>query len=172
MSEPDDLNAQIAQRLFGWTWGRCHAQCPYAQEGWHTADGGHVWRLPASTTNPAATALVWQWLETGPWLCDICFPYHYDGKIKPRHVRCEIAYRTGRKGTLHGCAKGIGATWHEALCRAALALAEALEVPGSGSLVPGSQPETSNQRPATRDQRPRRRGRGGDERGEPSGRAG
>ena len=60
-------------------------------------------------------------------MCEICFPYHYDGKITPRHVRCEIVYRTGRKGTVSGCAKGAGATWPAALCRAALALAAALE---------------------------------------------
>lgn len=93
----NDLDTQIAQRLFGWT----YAAMSYA-------------------TDPAGTALVWQWLEThGPLLHGVHVTYAHDGEEGP-YLRCMIAY--GRKDC-----SGYGATWPEALCRAALALAEALE---------------------------------------------
>ena len=116
MTDPWDLNAQMAQRLFGWTWGRCSARCWYAQDGFHTADGAHVWHLPAYTTDPAATALVWQWVETrGAPMHRILMDY-LDGEA----ILCTI--QMGRHDV-----EAEGATWPEALCRAALAMADALE---------------------------------------------
>jgi hypothetical protein len=115
MSEREGLDAQIAQRLFGWTWGRCSPRCWYTQDGFHTADGAHVWRLPAYSTDPTATAQVWQWVEQqAGGLLWIEFQYR-DGFVAcyPMSARHE--------------ATGAGATWPEALCRAALAVAEGLD---------------------------------------------
>lgn len=117
MSERDDLHAQIAQQLFGFT----------VQPGvhgltlWHDAAGTLHHAIPAYTTDPAATALVWQWVERrcGPLLHGVHVTYAHDGEEGP-FCRCMIVY--GRQD-----ASGTGATWPEALCRAALALAEALE---------------------------------------------
>ena len=115
-TQPQDLDAQIAQRLFGWepnlygVWGKPLGANRYAIEA----------HLPAYTTDPAATALVWQWLEAhGPLLHGVHVTYTYDGEEGP-YLRCMIVY--GRQDC-----SGTGATWPEALCRAALALAEALK---------------------------------------------
>ena len=56
MSAHDDLNAQIAQRLFGFEWDE-GLSCWLAPEPIVYAEG-----VPAYTTDPAATALVWDWL--------------------------------------------------------------------------------------------------------------
>ena len=110
-----DLNAQIAPRLFGWTLGRCRETCPYAQEGFHTADGAHAWRLPAYSTDPAATALVWQWVEQQRGLQDWTITFDYwAGKVS-----CRLSRYNGVDTLAHE----DGASWPEALCRAALALA-------------------------------------------------
>lgn len=93
----DDLNAQIAQRLFGW-----EPKGP----------------LPAYTTDPAATARVWQWLERrGAPLDLVQFEYQ---AMEEDGICCTL--QCGR-----GDVEGYGTTWPEALCRAALAVAEALE---------------------------------------------
>jgi hypothetical protein len=112
----ETLEGQIAQRLFGWTWGRCSERCPYAHEGYHTAEGAHVWRLPAYTTDPAATARVWQWVETRG-MPILRIQVDYDAVLG---IECIV--QCGRLEV-----DGWGATWPEALCRAALALAERME---------------------------------------------
>jgi hypothetical protein len=92
MSEKADLHAQIAQRLFGWTYP-----------------------ARAYTTDPAATAQVWQWLETRALpLQGVQFEYRAAG------MHCFLLYADIE------IVWADGATWPEALCRAALALAEAL----------------------------------------------
>jgi hypothetical protein len=109
---PDDLNAQIAQTLFGWAY----------QDGlWGEPMGVGLWtmhtRVPAYTTDPAATAQVWQWVE-GQRVTSILFEYY---AIPPHTVLCWINKGRSREQT------GKGATWPEALCRAALALAKGVE---------------------------------------------
>ena len=112
------LHAQLAQRLFGWRYE--------ADAGlWRDPDGvyrdGATFRrrLPAYSTNPAATAQVWQWLETHG-MEDLSF--HYD---RPVEVGCQLSYAS--QATAYDFVFTVGATWPEALCRAALALAQALE---------------------------------------------
>lgn len=110
------LDAQIAQRLFGWK--KLHYP-PTFWAQWEGPRGDVTESLPAYTTDPAATALVWQWVEAQ---CDadsmaITFDYHL------LTVGCHLT-RWNVCDTLG--VSGMGATWPEALCRAALALAEAL----------------------------------------------
>lgn len=107
MLSDNALNAQIAQQLFGWTL--------FPGDGWWEDGNGRMHRhLPAYTTDPAATALVWQWLETrGHPLGALTFAY-----IEV-YVQCTVVL-------LDVSAQGTGVTWSEALCRAALALAEAV----------------------------------------------
>lgn len=72
MSALGDLDAQIAQRLFGWAIRSCESPCPFEgsrslmgayHEGWHDAAGRFFFAPPAYTTDPAATAQVWQWVD-------------------------------------------------------------------------------------------------------------
>lgn len=114
MSEAQDLHTQIAVRLFGWRWDQTARR-------WKHPDGPYQWgavsgRLPpAYTTDPAATARVWQWLETrGLPLQGVQFAYHAEG------IECVLCYA-------QCAASGCGASWQEAVCRAALALAEAVD---------------------------------------------
>lgn len=112
MSAPEDLHAQLAQRLFGWTW--------VPKRGWHNAEGQWCRAVPPYTTNPAATALVWQWLEAQQRY----FRLEYLAWEDARGYRCAVLDGTPLSFRSF---EGSGATWPEALCRAALALAEALE---------------------------------------------
>jgi hypothetical protein len=109
--QPQALHAQIAQRLFGWTW-RASA------DRWMTPDDDPVLPedLPAYSANPAAAALVWQWLEGQPGFSGLTFSYGVQDGIE-----CLVCFLDCR------AFQGTGATWPEALCRAALALAQALE---------------------------------------------
>lgn len=100
-----NLHAEIAQRLFGYTW------IPQTE----------VWMgkpCPAYTTDPAATAQVWQWLER---------KVH---ALQSTGLTISLV-ATAQGGWTYLCflpgVEAQGATWPEALCRAALALAEALE---------------------------------------------
>ena len=107
----DDLHAQIAHRLFGWEWRPRH--------GWYTADGQWCRVVPAYTTDPAATALVWQWVEQQLGLPEWAITFD--------SWRGKVACRLSRDHGVDTLAQEDGATWREALCRAALALAEARE---------------------------------------------
>jgi hypothetical protein len=102
----ETLEGQIAQRLFGW---RC------AGVDWTDAEG--LWHRtpPASTTDPAATARVWQWLER-QGMPLLAVEYTYGDEM----ITCCVVYARFQP-------EGTGTTWPEALCRAALALAAALE---------------------------------------------
>ena len=114
MSATTDLHRQLAQRLFGWTWNPVLQLWEDAAQGlWVAAD------LPAYTTAPAATALVWQWVEQQRGLEDweITFAY-WAGKVACRLARVNGVYTLAHED---------GSTWQEALCRAALALAEMLQ---------------------------------------------
>jgi hypothetical protein len=119
-----DLDAQIAVHLFGWRW-LADAQL------WRDPDGlvcdAQTFRrqLPASSRVPEATALVWQWLEGLTRVREIYFGY--DLTSKTRAVGCDIVYSGRKKTDRWDCARGKGPTWPEALCRAALALAELLK---------------------------------------------
>lgn len=99
----ENLDAKIAQRLFGWT---------YAAR--------------AYTTDPVATAEVWQWVETRErLLTHIAFSYY--GDEARGDVMCTLTLNARDEGTTLLTVEGpSGATWPEALCRAALALAAAL----------------------------------------------
>jgi hypothetical protein len=113
MSAPEDLHAQLAQRLFGWRYE--------ATERLWVAQAGQwpAWDPPAYSTDPVATALVWQWLETrGDILHTVHFDAHCSGAAGARGCILQLGRET---------VSGHGASWPEALCRAALALAEALE---------------------------------------------
>lgn len=125
MSAATDLHAAIAQRLFGWAWRSCATPCPFGgsgstmgadHEGWHDAAGRFAFAPPAYTTDPAATAQVWQWLETRRTPLDLIAVVYWHA----RDIQCAV--QCGRLEVAGG-----GATWPEALCRAALALAEAVE---------------------------------------------
>lgn len=120
MSTEQDLNTQIAQRLFGWTF---HPDLALWQDQWQ--NWRHPWGVPAYTTDPAATALVWQWLEThaSHWIVSYA---RRRGNLPHSH-RVEV-WEEHRPWPAH-CAQGdvSGETLPETLCRAALALAEALE---------------------------------------------
>ena len=114
MSEEQDLTRQIAQRLFGF---RVSAGVQGFTR-WTDAEGTVHHAIPAYLTNPAATALVWRWLETrGIVLGAVYFDYTFE---EPLAVVCVV--RLGRH-----TAEEPGTTWQEALCRAALALAEVLD---------------------------------------------
>ena len=105
----EDLHTQIAQRLFGWT-------C----DGVDWTDAAGLWHrtIPAYTTDPAAFVQVWRWLETrGSVLGAVYFDYTFE---EPLRVVCVV--RLGRH-----TAEEPGTTWQDALCRAALDLAAALE---------------------------------------------
>ena len=112
-AETTDLNAQLAQRLFGWT-----ARPAYGGKLWRDPWGTDL-LLPLYTADPHATALVWQWVEESRGLQDGAIIFSYQGG----QVRCRITRLNG----LEVLAQEGGTTWPEALCRAALALAEALE---------------------------------------------
>lgn len=72
-----------------------------------------------------ATELVWQWVEArGIPVYEILFEYFGD------HIDCCIELQGHPK---YYAADGRGTTWPEALCRAALALAEALEARKEGN---------------------------------------
>ena len=58
MSEASDLNAQLAQRLFGWRYDPATGLWLDPTHTWVPA-----WNIPCSTTDPVATAWVWTWLE-------------------------------------------------------------------------------------------------------------
>lgn len=103
-----DLNRQIATQLFGWK-----------------ADAVPI---PQYTTAPAATLQVMAWLERLRVLHEIVF--EYARPTRPRSVACAIVYRVAPLRPGLACARGAGSTWQNALCRAALALAEALAPPG------------------------------------------
>ena len=116
MTALHDLNTQIAQRLFGW---RPHPEEP--EEWWLLPDGDARILVPAYTTDPAATAQVWQWVEEqghGALLHRISFGYYVEGEEWPFYG-CVITLGQGQSD-------GSGATWQEALCRAALALVTGL----------------------------------------------
>lgn len=115
MSAARDLHTQMAERLFGWRWEDA-AQLWRDQGGVYSDVATFRRRLPAYSTSPAATALVWQWLEAWRDLQHVTFDYWPPSS----GVTCEVLV-----GVVS--AQGGGATWSEALCRAALALAEALE---------------------------------------------
>jgi hypothetical protein len=85
---------------------------------WRDPAGGGQAALPAYTTDPAATAQVWQWVEAHG-MEDLSF--HYD---QPGVVGCQLSYAS--QVTAYDFVFTVGATWPEALCRAALALATAL----------------------------------------------
>ena len=116
MRAPTDLHAEIAVRLFGWRWDA-------AVQLWRDPDGVYRSaaefrrRLKAYTTDPAATALVWQWVETRG-MPVLAVEYAYGDEA----ITCGLVYARYQP-------EGTGATWPEALCRAALALAEALDSP-------------------------------------------
>lgn len=119
MSAPHDLSTQIAVHLFGW-------RCPGSESGvWRDPDGlvcaavTFRRRLPAYSRVPDATALVWQWLEThhAPAQWKVTFAYG------PETVWCRI----DGGPDVERFALENGATSSLALCRAALALAAALE---------------------------------------------
>lgn len=109
MNDATDLHAEVALRLFGWS-------CDGVD--WNDAEG--LWHRtpPAYSTDPAATALVWQWMERrGAPLDLVQFEYQ---AMEEEGICCTL--QCGR-----GDCEGYGASWPEALCRAALALAEAVE---------------------------------------------
>jgi hypothetical protein len=114
----DDLNAQIAQRLFGWRYDPTPDLWLDSTHRWVPA-----WDVPLYSTDPAATARVWAWLERHG-LEDLSF--HYD---RPGEVGCQLSYAS--QATDYNFVYTAGATWPEALCRAALALAEALAKEGT-----------------------------------------
>ena len=122
MNDTTAIHVEIAQRLFGWRWDAA-AQLWRDPDGVYRDDATFRRRLPAYTTDPAATARVWQWLE-GHRIRDLSF--HYDDPKAPiGGILCHMTWtRTNGTYTFFFHA---GATWPEALCRAALALAEALE---------------------------------------------
>lgn len=111
----EDLNGQIAQCLFGWRW-QADAQLWRDPEGLYCDAQAFRRRLPAYTIDPRATALVWQWVEEQA-VPLLAVEYQYGEE----RITCvlQIAAR--------GLVEGTGATWPEALCRAAVALAAALE---------------------------------------------
>lgn len=118
MSTSTDLHAALAQRLFGWHW-QADAQLWRDPDGVYRDAATFRRRLPAYSIEPRATAEVWQWLETrGDILHVVHFDYHCSGEDGA--LCCVI-----QLGRFEGA--GHGATWPEALCRAALALADALE---------------------------------------------
>jgi hypothetical protein len=118
MHDTTALHAAVAQRLFGWTYTPHHT-LPVSV--WRDPAGGGQAALPAYTTDPAATAQVWQWVETLSMGVDyLKFDYY---PTIPK-VRCWVELYH-HDDFLSG--EGGGATWPEALCRAALALAQALE---------------------------------------------
>lgn len=123
MRAHDDLDAQIAQRLFGWMYEGGTAWEPAFARA-HGTSMKYLPRraCPAYSTDPTATAQVWFWLETTGSMQDVTFHYH----DPPSEVGCHLTYTLSEGTDFHWvfCA---GATWPEALCRAALALAEALE---------------------------------------------
>lgn len=108
-----DLHAQLAQRLFGFH----DTAGVHGFTRWKDAAGTVHHAIPAYTTNPAATALVWQWVEAHEGRS---IAFHY-ASMFASPVLCQIST------TAHGTLTGQATTWPEALCRAALALAEALE---------------------------------------------
>lgn len=135
MSERDDtgsspgqaLDTQIAERLFGW---EPHTDMVLVDPArprfgrreftsWQGPAGEHRLVPPAYSTDPAATALVWQWLETQDRITDLHVSFSYG---REGNVWCQIA----QYGSIYTLAHEQGATWPEALCRAALALAETL----------------------------------------------
>ena len=130
MSALGDLDAQIAQRLFGWAIRSCESPCPFEgsrslmgayHEGWHDAAGRFFFAPPAYTTDPAATAQVWQWVEAQQRdpVEAVYFEYY-------RGTGSLVCLITTTARPDRPCER-TGATWPEALCRAALALAESLE---------------------------------------------
>ena len=115
-SDQMDLDDQIAYKLLCFTLHRVEGYTV-----WRDAHGGLHHTIPAFTTDPAATARVWQWLEA-----------HLPARWRGEERVCELQVTWDPEGQHVTC--GIppwgaydGATWPEALCRAALALAEALE---------------------------------------------
>jgi hypothetical protein len=117
MHVSETLEGQIAQRLFGWRW-QADASLWRDPDGLYCDAATFRRRLPAYSTHPAATALVWQWVETrGAPLDRVTFEYLV---MEEEGLCCTV--HCGR-----GDVEGYGATWPEALCRAALALAEQME---------------------------------------------
>lgn len=119
MSEAQALHAQIAQRLFRWAWHE-DAQLWRDPDGVSRDAATFRRRLPAYTTDPAATARVWQWLEQsqGETVEAIYFEYYHGTATLVCLITCTHVPEPF---------EGTGASWPEALCRAALALAEGLE---------------------------------------------
>ncbi|HSF31902.1 MAG TPA: hypothetical protein VLK82_15670 [Candidatus Tectomicrobia bacterium] len=115
MSETTDLNAQIAQRLFGWE---------YHDGLWAEPSGPGDWCMhvtpPAYSIDPAQAARVWQWIEALSVGVDYL---KFDYYPSPPTVRCwiQLYHHEDFLGW-----QGGGATWQDALCRAALALAAAI----------------------------------------------
>ena len=109
----DELNAQIAQRLFGWRADLAAGLWLNSMRRWVPE-----WDIPLYTIDPTATAEVWRWVETQPQVGDLAF----DLREKAPRVVCELNTAYGQL-PYH---RATGATWQEALCRAALFLAEAL----------------------------------------------
>jgi hypothetical protein len=110
MTDTKDLDAQLAQRLFGWTLG--------LPGDWNDAEGLWHGAPPAYSTDPAATAQVWQWVEQQRLEDHRAWYVEYTYGLSD--VVCTIIFT---QRFVDAC----GATWPEALCRAALALAEVLE---------------------------------------------
>lgn len=112
----DDLNAQIAQRLFGWRYNKGIWWQPYKDESGNYSGAGLA--PPAYTTDPAATAQVWQRVEHITRqiqnLRDLQDAFWIEFLHEDHQVTCYLYLDS----------KGTGKTWQEALCQAALILQE------------------------------------------------
>lgn len=113
MQDTANLNMDIARKLFGFT--KVHA--PF----WRDSEGTHHHAIPNYVENPAAAWEVWRWVAGAA-------PYERNSK---EHRRVEMTFILRPDEHAVSCEIGygfyaIGATWQEALCRAALALADSL----------------------------------------------
>lgn len=150
----EELNQQIAQHCFGWTWrDDWQAWCPpgwpaitVADPLWREkaaaleAHGGRLYGhtggtdargrpvIPQYVYDPAATEILWQWLHHQPGVQLLRFvplAVPPGSRQGVRPWRCEILLTPERR-----VVTGEGDTHKEALCRAVLALCTAAREQG------------------------------------------